>query len=97
MLSINPLLVKKRFAAFNNAAVNAPIEGINTADHGFAVQLRVKGSSYVFYPITSTGERLASDFVEMARVGDYVKKKSKSDTLYLMQRGTLHKILFKRY
>jgi hypothetical protein len=98
MFCINPLLLKRRFAAFNQAHINAPIEGIALADHGFAVQFRVKGSTYIFYPTTEAGKRASSNFAKAARVGDFVKKESKSDTLYLLKnKAVFRKILFEHF
>jgi hypothetical protein len=97
MFCISPFLLKRRFAEFNQAHINAPIESINVADHGLAVQLRIKGNSYTFYPTTKTTESAVSNFVELAQIGDSVKKESKSDTLYLLKRPAFYKLLFKHF
>ena len=97
MFCISPILLKRRFAAFNQARINAPIESINAADHGLAVQLQINGNSYTFYPTTNTGENAASNFIEVAHAGDSIKKKSNSDTLYLLKKAVFRKVVFKHF
>lgn len=97
MFCISPILLKRRFAAFNQAHINAPIEGITAADHGLAVQLQIKGNSYIFYPTTDAGENAASNFLKAAQIGDFVRKESKSDTLYLLKKTLPRKVLFKHF
>ena len=97
MFYISSFLSKKHFAGFNQAYVNAPIEGIKLVDHGLAVQLHIKGKNYIFYPTTNTGESIASKFIEEAHVGDSITKGSESDTLYLLRSPNLPKVIFKHF
>ena len=97
MICISPFLLNRRFAEFNQAHINAPIENINVTDHGLAVQIQIKGDSYTFYPTTVTGESNALRLVKVAQVGDSIRKESESDTLYLLKKPVFHKILFKHF
>ena len=97
MFCISPFLLKQRFKSFNRAYINAPIENINVTDHGLAVRIRIKGNNYTFYPTTVTGESNALYLVEVAQVGDSIRKESESDTLYLLKKPVFHKTLFKHF
>ncbi|MDQ2794999.1 MAG: hypothetical protein M3Y12_13480 [Bacteroidota bacterium] len=97
MFCISPFLLKSRFAAFNQAHLNALVESLSMADHGLAIQIRVKGNSYIFYPITSTGQADASRFIEKTHVGNFIRKESASDTIYLITSTSSSKILFRHF